>query len=163
MRLAMAQAEQARVRGEVPVGAVLVDEQGAVIGRGSNAVIGQSDPTAHAEIVALREAALHLRNYRLPGTTLYVTLEPCAMCLGALFHARVSRVVFGAPDPKTGACGGLIDLTEPGVLNHHAAVSGGVLGDECGQTLSDFFKLRRQRAEGWRGTTQTEDTGHDKG
>ena len=162
MREALALAAQGAALGEVPVGAVLVQD-GEIIGRGFNCPISGSDPSAHAEMVAIRAAAAAASNYRLPGSTLYVTLEPCAMCLGALFHARVSRVVFGAPDPKTGACGGLIDLTEPGVLNHHAAVSGGVLGDECGQTLSDFFKLRRQRAEGWRGTTQTEDTGNDKG
>ena len=162
MNLALVEAVRAERQGDVPIGAVLVCE-GLVITSACNERELRNDPTAHAEVLALRTAAEQLGRWRLDDCTLYVTLEPCAMCLGALFHARVSRVVFGAPDPKTGACGGLIDLTEPGVLNHHAAVSGGVLGDECGQTLSDFFKLRRQRAEGWRGTTQTEDTGNDKG
>jgi len=143
MRLALAQAQRAEQNGEVPVGAVLIDAAGEVIAEGCNAVIGSSDPTAHAEIVALRGAAKNCGNYRLPNTTLYVTLEPCAMCLGALFHARVSRIVFGTTDPKTGVCGGLIDLTELGVLNHHAKVEGGVLAQQCGQMLSDFFRARR--------------------
>lgn len=128
------------------MGAVVVSELGEMIGQGANAVIGQADPTAHAEVVALRQAAQRLGNYRLPGATVFVTLEPCAMCLGALFHARVARIVYGATDPKTGACGGRVDLTPRGVLNHHADVKGGVLSDECGQTLSQFFKARRQQA-----------------
>lgn len=143
MSLALEQAKLAQAKGEVPVGAVLVDAQGCVLGTGANAVIGLSDPTAHAEIVALREAAHHLGNYRLPDTTLYVTLEPCAMCLGALFHARVSRIVFGAYDPKTGACGSKLDLTSPDIINFHAEVQGGVLGQTCGELLSDFFKQKR--------------------
>ncbi len=143
MGLALAQARLAQSRGEVPVGAVLIDEQGQVIGQGANHVIGSSDPTAHAEILALREAGRRLKNYRLPQTTLYVTLEPCAMCLMALFHARVARIVYGAADPKTGACGSRVDLTTPGVLNHHATVQGGILAQPCGQVLSDFFKARR--------------------
>jgi tRNA(adenine34) deaminase len=144
MRLALAQALQAQAQGEVPVGAILVSAQGEVIGQGANAVIGQSDPTAHAEVVALRHAAKHLANYRLPGSTVFVTLEPCAMCLGAMFHARVARIVYGASDPKTGACGGRVDLSPRGILNHHADIQGGVLSDECGQVLSQFFKARRQ-------------------
>ena len=143
MGLALAQARRAQSQGEVPVGAVLVNLDGQVIGQGANAVIGQSDPTAHAEVVALRQAAAKLSNYRLPGTTMFVTLEPCAMCLGALFHARVARVVYGASDPKTGACGGRIDLTTRGILNHHADIEGGVLSEDCGQMLSQFFKARR--------------------
>ncbi|MCD8503580.1 MAG: tRNA adenosine(34) deaminase TadA [Burkholderiaceae bacterium] len=144
MLLALEQAKLAQARGEVPVGAVLVDAQGCVLGLGANAVIGLSDPTAHAEIVALREAANQVGNYRLPDTTLYVTLEPCAMCLGALFHARVGRIVFGAYDPKTGACGSKLDLTTPDLINFHAQVQGGVLGQTCGQLLSDFFKEKRR-------------------
>lgn len=144
MSLALEHAKRAQAEGEVPVGAVLVDAQGNVLGKGANAVIGLSDPTAHAEIVALREAANFVGNYRLPDTTLYVTLEPCAMCLGALFHARVSRIVFGAYDPKTGACGSKLDLTAPDLINFHAQVQGGVLGQTCGQLLSNFFKQKRR-------------------
>lgn len=143
MALAIEQAKRAQDAGEVPVGAVIVDNQGAVIGAGANAVIGTSDPTAHAEVVALRQAAKALDNYRLPQTTLYVTLEPCAMCLGALFHARVARIVFGAFDPKTGACGSMLDLTPSDLINFHATVEGGVMASECGTLLSDFFKQRR--------------------
>lgn len=144
MTLALEQARLAQTMGEVPVGAVLVNAHGDVLAAGANAVIGLSDPTAHAEIVALRQAAKSLGNYRLPGTTLYVTLEPCAMCLGALFHARVARIVFGAYDPKTGACGSKLDLTAPDLINFHAQVLGGVMGQACGQLLSDFFKQKRQ-------------------
>jgi tRNA(adenine34) deaminase len=143
MRLAIEQASQAEQLGEVPVGAVLVNSDGLVIGLGRNAVIGQADPTAHAEIMALRQAGQSVGNYRLPDTTLFVTLEPCAMCLGALFHARVSRIVFGAKDPKTGACGGRIDLTDKAVLNHHANIEGGLLAQACGEQLTQFFRLRR--------------------
>jgi len=143
MSLAIEQAKRAQAAGEVPVGAVIVDDQGVVIGAGANAVIGTSDPTAHAEVVALRHAARSLDNYRLPQTTLYVTLEPCVMCLGALFHARVARIVFGAFDPKTGACGSRLDLTSSDLINFHATVEGGVMASECGTLLSDFFKQRR--------------------
>ena len=143
MALAIEQAKRAQLAGEVPVGAVLVDGTGNVIGTGANAVIGQCDPTAHAEVVALRQAAHMLANYRLPDTTLYVTLEPCAMCLGALFHARVARIVFGAFDPKTGACGSRLDLTPASLINFHATVQGGVMATECGTLLSDFFRQRR--------------------
>jgi tRNA(adenine34) deaminase len=143
MRLALAQAARAQAQDEVPVGAVVVSAEGELIGQGANAVIGLSDPTAHAEVMALREAASYLGNYRLPGASVFVTLEPCAMCLGALFHARVSRIVYGASDLKTGACGGRVDLSERGTLNHHAHIEGGVLTQECGQVLSQFFKARR--------------------
>ena len=134
-------AEAARV-GEVPVGSVVVKD-GVVIGRGYNRPVTTSDPTAHAEIVALREAAAALGNYRLPGCELYVTLEPCAMCVGAMVHARLARVVFGARDPKTGACGSIVDL--PGIAhwNHHGIFQGGILADECGAILRDFFAARR--------------------
>jgi tRNA(adenine34) deaminase len=130
----------------VPVGALVVLE-GEVIGRGFNQPIGRNDPTAHAEIMALRAAATRLGNYRLPGCTLYVTLEPCAMCAGAIMHARVGRVVFGARDPKTGAAGSVVDLFAENRLNHHTAVAGGVLEAECGGLLSGFFAARRGRTQ----------------
>jgi len=139
---ALVLASEAAGRGEVPVGAVVVRD-GVVIGRGGNAPIDGDDPTAHAEIAALRDAARALANYRLPGCELYVTLEPCAMCAGAIFHARITRVVFGARDPKSGACGSVIDLFAERRLNHHATVTGGVRADECGALLSDFFAARR--------------------
>lgn len=143
MRLALVQAARAQAQDEVPVGAVVVNAEGEIIGQGANFVIGLSDPTAHAEVMALRDAASYLGNYRLPGASVFVTLEPCAMCLGAMFHARVARIVYGASDPKTGACGGRVDLTARGTLNHHAHIEGGVLPAECGQVLSQFFKSRR--------------------
>lgn len=146
MGLALELARQAGAAGEVPVGAVVVRE-GRVVGRGWNGPIGRHDPTAHAEVVALRNAAEELGNYRLPGCTLYVTLEPCAMCAGAIMHARIGRVVFGARDPKTGVAGSVIDLFAEGRLNHHASVTGGVLGDACGALLSSFFAARRGRTE----------------
>jgi tRNA(adenine34) deaminase len=130
--------------GEVPVGALVVID-GEVVGRGFNQPVGRRDPTAHAEIMALRDAAARLGNYRLPGCTLYVTLEPCAMCAGAIMHARVARVVFGARDPKTGAAGSVVDLFAEARLNHHTSVSGDVLADECGSLLSAFFAARRGR------------------
>ncbi|MBI5918691.1 MAG: tRNA adenosine(34) deaminase TadA [Nitrosomonadales bacterium] len=142
MRLALELARQAADNGEVPVGAVVVKD-GEVVGRGSNAPISRHDPSAHAEMRALRDAAERLGNYRLPGCELYVTLEPCAMCAGAIFHARISRVVFGARDLKTGVAGSVLDLFAETRLNHHAEVVGGVLAQECGQTLSDFFAARR--------------------
>ena len=142
MREAISLAAVAAASGEVPVGAVVVKD-GEVIGRGSNRPIGTSDPSAHAEIVALREAAARLGNYRLTGCELYVTLEPCAMCVGAMLHARLARVVFGAPDPKTGACGGATDLASDSKLNHQTAFAGGVLADECGALLKRFFAERR--------------------
>lgn len=142
MTEALALARAAQARGEVPVGAVVVMD-GAVVGRGGNAPIAASDPTAHAEIAALREAGRALGNYRLPGCALYVTIEPCAMCAGAMLHARIARLVFGARDPKTGACGSVVDLFADPRLNHHATVAGGVLADECGKLVSDFFAARR--------------------
>jgi tRNA(adenine34) deaminase len=142
MMEALALAREARSRGEVPVGAVVVKD-GAIVGHGGNAPITASDPTAHAEIAALREAGRALGNYRLPGCTLYVTIEPCAMCAGAILHARIRRLVFGARDPKTGACGSVVDLFAVPSLNHHATATGGVLADECGRLLSDFFGARR--------------------
>ncbi|MDD5175695.1 MAG: tRNA adenosine(34) deaminase TadA [Sterolibacterium sp.] len=145
MREALSLAREAATCGEVPVGAVVVDPQGLIIGRGFNQPIGRSDPSAHAEMLALRNAATHLNNYRLPGCTLYVTLEPCAMCAGAMLHARLARVVFGAADSKTGASGSVIDLFAETRLNHHAQVGGGVLALECGALLSDFFAARRLR------------------
>jgi tRNA(adenine34) deaminase len=143
MAIALALAVQAAGKGEVPVGAVVVKE-GVVIGRGSNRPISSADPTAHAEIVALREAAGTLGNYRLTGCELYVTLEPCAMCVGAMLHARVSRVIYGARDPKTGACGSVVDLPAVERLNHHARFEGGILADDCGAVLRRFFAERRQ-------------------
>lgn len=142
MRRALALAGKAQEEGEVPVGALVVlDER--VIGEGWNRPISASDPTAHAEVQAMRAAAAALRNYRLLGCTLYVTLEPCAMCVGAMFHARIRRVVFGASDPKTGAAGSTVNLFEEKRLNHHALVQGGVLAAECGAMLSAFFASRR--------------------
>jgi tRNA(adenine34) deaminase len=126
----------------VPVGAVVVCD-GEVLGEGFNSPIGSHDPTAHAEIQALRAAARRLRNYRLSGCTLYVTLEPCVMCAGAIMHARMARVVYGAPDPKTGACGSVVNLFAESRLNHHAEVTGGVLSAECGALLTRFFRDRR--------------------
>lgn len=144
MRRALDLACRAREAGEVPVGAVIVLDS-STIGEGFNAPISSVDPTAHAEIHALRAAAVHLGNYRLPGSTLYVTLEPCAMCVGAILHARVARVVFGAPDPKTGAAGSVIDLFALERLNHHAQVQGGVLAQECGALLRAFFREKREK------------------
>lgn len=143
MQQALALAQQAAQAGEVPVGAVVVKD-GTIIGRGSNAPIGTHDPTAHAEIRAMRDAAQHLGNYRLIDCTLYVTLEPCAMCSGAIQHARIARLVYGASDPKTGACGSVIDLMSEPKLNHHTEVSSGILAEECGSLLSAFFKSRRK-------------------
>jgi tRNA(adenine34) deaminase len=142
MREALRLAEQAAQAGEVPVGAVVVKD-GRIVGRGSNAPISRHDPTAHAEIAALRDAAQHIGNYRLVDCELFVTLEPCVMCVGAMFHARIVRVVFGARDPKTGAAGSVMNLFETEQLNHHANVEGGVLAEECGRLLSDFFAMRR--------------------
>ena len=142
MREALTLASEAAGNGEVPVGAVVVKD-GEVIGRGANRPISAADPTAHAEIVALREAATRLGNYRLTGCELYVTLEPCAMCVGAMLHARLARVVFGARDPKTGACGSVVDLPAVEALNHHARFEGGVLADESGALLRRFFAERR--------------------
>jgi len=144
MGVALELARQAASFDEVPVGAVVVRD-GEVVGRGFNQPIGRHDPTAHAEVMALRDAAECLGNYRLPGCTLYVTLEPCAMCIGAIFHARIGRVVFGARDPKTGAAGSVIDLFAEERLNHHAEIVGGIRAEECGALLSGFFAARRQK------------------
>jgi tRNA(adenine34) deaminase len=146
MRIALVLARQAELSGEVPVGAIVVKD-GAIIGRGSNAPISRRDPSAHAELLALREAAQHLGNYRLIGCELFVTLEPCVMCVGAMFHARIGRVVFGASDFKTGACGSVLNLFAEQRLNHHAEMTAGVLADECGQVLSDFFAARRAQQQ----------------
>ena len=144
MQQALNLAHQAALNGEVPVGAIVVKD-GEIIGRGSNAPIGMHDPTAHAEIIAMRQAAQHLGNYRLVDCTLYVTLEPCAMCSGAMQHARIVRLVYGASDPKTGACGSVINLMSEPRLNHHTEVLGGLLAAECGAVLSEFFKQRRTK------------------
>ena len=141
MQAALELAKEAAGLGEVPVGAVVVKD-GEIIGRGSNAPISQHDPSAHAEIQAMRDAAARLGNYRLVGCSLYVTLEPCAMCAGAIQHARIANLVYGASDPKTGACGSVIDLMAEARLNHHTEVTGGVLAQECGSLLSAFFASR---------------------
>ncbi len=143
MRLALREAARAGRTGEVPVGALLVDAAGTVLGRGHNRPRAGSDPTAHAEVVALRRAARRLRNYRLPGTTLYVTVEPCPMCAGAIVHARVARVVYGAADPKAGAVRSLFRLLDDARLNHRAEVAAGVLEAECSAILREFFRARR--------------------
>ena len=140
-------ARSAECLGEVPVGAVVVLD-GVIVGRGFNSPIGESDPTAHAEIAALRDAARNLENYRLPGCELFVTLEPCAMCAGAILHSRIARVVYGARDPKTGVHGSVVDLFAVERLNHHTQVEGGVLADECGNLLSEFFAARRAASRG---------------
>jgi tRNA(adenine34) deaminase len=142
MRHALALAERGAPAGEVPVGCVIVHD-GEAIGEGWNRPIGSHDPTAHAEVVALRAAAQNLGNYRLPDTTLYVTLEPCVMCVGAIVHARVGRLVYGAPDPKTGAIESAFRLLDGDRHNHVVAVSGGVLAETCGEVLRDFFRARR--------------------
>jgi len=142
MQAALDLAKEAAALGEVPVGAVVVKD-GDVIGRGYNRPISSADPTAHAEIVALREAAAALGNYRLPGCELYVTLEPCAMCVGAMVHARIARILYGAPDPKTGACGSIVDLPALAAFNHHGRFQGGLLERECGEILKRFFAERR--------------------
>lgn len=142
MQEALTLALQAAEQGEVPVGAVVLSE-GRIVGRGFNAAISSNDPSAHAEIRALRAASRALGNYRLAGCTLYVTLEPCAMCAGAIMHARIARLVYGAADPKTGACGSVVDLFAEQRLNHHTDVAGGLLAAEAGRQLSEFFAARR--------------------
>lgn len=142
MREALRLAALAAQAGEVPVGAVVVKD-GEIVGRGFNAPISRHDPSAHAEMMALRDAAQNIGNYRLVGCEMFVTLEPCVMCVGATFHARIARVVYGAKEPKTGAAGSVFNLfTEP-KLNHHARIEGGLLAEECGKVLSDFFAMRR--------------------
>lgn len=143
MQMALALAAEAAAQGEVPVGAVVVKD-GVVIGKGYNRPIGQHDPTAHAEIQAMRAAAEHLGNYRLVDCTLYVTLEPCAMCSGAIQHARIARLVYGAKDAKTGCCGSVINLMAESRLNHHCQVEDGLLAEQCSTLLRAFFRQRRQ-------------------
>jgi tRNA(Arg) A34 adenosine deaminase TadA len=143
LREAIAEANAAEANGEVPVGAVVV-HQNKIIGRGQNRVLRDNDPTAHAEIVALRQAGLYLRNYRLEDCTLYVTLEPCAMCAGAILHARIARLVYAAPDPKAGACGSVLSVMNHPQLNHKVEVNPNLLAEECGTLLTAFFRKRRQ-------------------
>jgi tRNA(adenine34) deaminase len=143
MREALGLARQAGAAGEVPVGAVVVRD-GAVVGRGHNRPIASRDPTAHAEVMALRDAAERVGNYRLADCILYVTLEPCAMCAGAIMNARISRVVYGAADPKSGACGSVVDLFAENRLNFHTTVTGGALAGEAAKLLQDFFSVRRR-------------------
>lgn len=143
MREALALARRAAEAGEVPVGAVVVKD-GVVVGRGYNQPVSGKDPTAHAEVMALRDAAERAGNYRLGECELYVTLEPCAMCAGAIMHARVSRVIYGAADPKAGACGSVVDLFAESRLNHHASIVGGVMAEEAAKLLQEFFGGRRK-------------------
>jgi len=143
MRAALAEARAAEAAGEVPVGAIVVSSAGEVIARGRNRVLQDSDPTAHAEIVALRSAGSALGNYRLLGCTLYSTLEPCSMCAGAILHARLARLVYAAADPKAGACGSVIAVMNHPALNHRVELVEGVLADECGKMLTDFFRSKR--------------------
>jgi len=142
MQIALQLAREGAAAGEVPVGALVVKD-GEIVGRGFNAPISRHDPSAHAEILALRDAAQRLSNYRLVDCTLYVTLEPCTMCAGAIQHARIARLVYGANDPKTGACGSVVNLMEERRLNFHCQSEGGILAEECGQLLSGFFAARR--------------------
>ena len=142
MRVALELARKAASLGEVPVGAVVVKD-GGIVGHGFNAPISRHDPSAHAEMTALRDAAQRLGNYRLVDCELFVTLEPCLMCAGAVMHARITRLVYGASDPKTGACGSVMDVFAERRLNHHTKVTGGVLMEECSAMLSNFFALRR--------------------
>jgi tRNA(adenine34) deaminase len=151
MREALALARQAAELGEVPVGAVIVSPKGERLAGGFNQPIATHDPSAHAEMMALRAACRALGNYRLPGASLYVTLEPCAMCMGAMLHARLRRVVFAAPDPKTGACGGVIDLPSIRQLNHQTRVEGGLMAEQAGELLRGFFRARRRPALNDRG------------
>lgn len=146
MQLAIQMAKSAANNGEVPVGAVVVKD-GAVIGLGSNNPIAANDPTAHAEILAIREAAANIGNYRLVDCDLYVTLEPCTMCIGAIMHARIRHVYYGATDPKTGACGSVIDLLAEEKLNHHTKSTEGILKETCSHLLSDFFNERRKQKQ----------------
>lgn len=144
MRLAFEMAEQAQVIGEVPVGAIIVQNE-VVVGRGFNQSITTDDPTAHAEVMAIRDAGQHFKNYRLPNCTIFVTLEPCMMCVGALIHARIVRLVYAAADPKTGACGSIINLPAEVRLNHHMSVTGGLLAEDSGLMLKQFFIERRKK------------------
>jgi tRNA(adenine34) deaminase len=143
MRLALAEAEKAGQNQEVPVGAVLVSEAGELLAKAYNRTIGQADPTGHAEILALRDAAQKIKNYRLLNTTLYVTVEPCVMCMGAIIHARIARVVYGAPDPKWGALGSIYNFADDKRFNHHPEVVGGICEEECRAVIQAFFRSRR--------------------
>ncbi len=147
MRLAITEAHAAEQAGEVPVGAVVLSPTGEVLGRGNNQVLRTSDPTAHAEIVALREAGRTLGNYRLLGCTLVCTLEPCAMCAGAILHARLARLVYAARDPKAGACGSVLTVLNHTALNHRVEVTEGVSAEECSAMLTSFFRRRRRRVQ----------------
>ena len=144
MKLALGLAKKAGLKNEVPVGALIV-RNGEIIGQGMNTSISDHDPTSHAEINAIREAAKAIKNYRLKDCAIYVTLEPCAMCVGAIQHARIEKIIYGAPDPKTGACGSMIDLISVKEINHHAEAIGGILEKECGQILKDFFLSKRKK------------------
>jgi tRNA(adenine34) deaminase len=150
MRFAIAEAHAAEAAGEVPVGAIIVAPSGTIVGRGNNLVLRSSDPTAHAEIVAMRAAGRALNNYRLltpeGGCTLYCTLEPCAMCAGAILHARLARLVFATRDPKAGACGSVLNVMNHPALNHRAEVVEGIFAEECSTMLSNFFRARRNPA-----------------
>jgi tRNA(adenine34) deaminase len=144
MELALKEAKKAGQIGEVPVGAILVSENGEILSAAHNQTIKRVDPTAHAEILAIREAALKINNYRLPNTTLYVTVEPCIMCMGAIVHARISRVVFGATDPKWGAAGSLYNYAEDDRLNHRVEIIAGVRAEDCRRLIQDFFRAKRE-------------------
>ncbi|NBW52372.1 MAG: tRNA adenosine(34) deaminase TadA [Betaproteobacteria bacterium] len=144
MKLALRLAKKAELKNEVPVGALIV-QNGEIIGQGMNTSISDHDPTSHAEINAIREAAKSIKNYRLKDCAIYVTLEPCAMCVGAIQHARIDKIIYGAHDPKTGACGSMIDLISVKEINHHAEAIGGILEKECGQILKDFFLSKRKK------------------
>jgi tRNA(adenine34) deaminase len=145
MAMAIELAREAWQAGEVPVGAIVVLD-GEIVGRGFNQPIARHDPSAHAEIMAMRDAGQRIGNYRLPECTLYVTLEPCAMCAGAIMHARMKRIIFGAADPKTGAAGSVVNLFHESRLNHHTHIQGGILAEECGELISGFFRKRRTKS-----------------
>jgi tRNA(adenine34) deaminase len=144
MSHALELAKKAELKDEVPVGALIV-RNGEIIGRGMNTSISDHDPTSHAEINAIRDAAKTIKNYRLKDCSIYITLEPCAMCVGAIQHARIEKIIYGAPDPKTGACGSMVDLISIKEINHHAEAMGGILEKECGQILKDFFLSKRKK------------------
>ena len=144
MREAMALAKLAAEKGEVPVGAILIQDS-IIIAKGSNSPIANNDPTAHAEMIALRNGGQYIKNYRFPGTTLYVTLEPCIMCMGAIIHARVQRLVFGAYDPKTGAAVSCYQIGSDNILNHQLEITGGICKEECSSLITNFFRQRRKK------------------
>ena len=144
MHIAIEEAQKAEAKNEVPVGVVVTDSEGCILSRAHNQIITNCDPTAHAEILALREACASMRNYRLLSTTLYATVEPCVMCMGAIVHARVKRVVFGAHDPKWGAAGSLYNFSEDNLLNHHTEIVGGVCAERCRSMMQHFFRSRRK-------------------